>query len=178
MSFPINVANVIYQGAEVRFVQQFDHLYLRAQYGLNVAYPYNLPATVANPTSGGNLVGNAQFLNIPQQVGSLGLDWVNQAWHGALDATFRGNNNELNRPAFAVFNAGIGKRVSQGLDLSLAFTNLTNEASGRFTLPGQGVPYRGVVGLGPDNQPLLGNLPTDRLSIEPFGVRFIVTLRK
>ncbi|HEV7179623.1 MAG TPA: TonB-dependent receptor, partial [Candidatus Baltobacteraceae bacterium] len=129
MSFPINVANVIYQGAEVRFVQQFDHLYLRAQYGLNVAYPYNLPATVANPTSGGNLVGNAQFLNIPQQVGSLGLDWVNQTWHGALDATFRGNNNELNRPAFAVFNAGIGKRVSQGLDLSLAFTNLTNEAS-------------------------------------------------
>lgn len=163
-SFPINAGNVVYQGAEVRFVQQFEHLYLRAQYGLNVAYPYNLPATVANPTSGGNLVANAQFLNIPQQVGSLGLDWSNARWHGGLDVTVRGPNNELNRPGFAIFNAGAGKRVSDALDVSLAFTNLTNEAAGRFTLPGLGVPYRG--------------LSTDLLSVEPFGVRFIVTLRK
>ena len=177
-SFPVNAGSVVYQGAEVRFVQQFRHVYLRAQYGLNVAYPYNLPATVANPTSGGNLVANAQFLNIPQQVGSLGLDWSNQGWHGGMDVTVRGPNNELNRPAFAIFNAGVGKRVNDALDLSLAFTNLTNEASGRFTLPGLGVPYRGTVGFGPGNQPIYGNLPTDLLSVEPFGVRFVVTIRK
>ena len=177
-SYPINVGNVVYQGAEIRFVQRFDHVFMNAQYGLNVAYPYNLPAAVANPTSGGNLVTNQQFLGIPQQVGSLGIDWQNLGWHGALDMTFRGPNNELHQGPFTVLNGGFGKNLGRRLDLTLALTNITNAAAGRFTLPGNGAPYRGTIGLTPQNQPIYGLLPTDRLFVESFGLRLILTMRK
>lgn len=170
-SYPINVGNVVYQGAEMRFVQRFapQHLFVTAMYGLNVAYPTNFGATIANPTSGGNLVNGQQFLGIPQQQGSLGLDWSNNDWHAAIDATFRGNNNELNRPPFTLIDAGVGKRFANGrLDVTLAGTNILNDGAGRYTLFGAGVPYNGNG----------GPIPTDRYSVEPAGVRLIVTVRQ
>ncbi|MDQ6826991.1 MAG: TonB-dependent receptor [Candidatus Eremiobacteraeota bacterium] len=45
-SFPINAGNVVYEGAQARFVRRFKHLSVTAQYGLNVAYPRSLPAIV------------------------------------------------------------------------------------------------------------------------------------
>ncbi|MDP9111251.1 MAG: TonB-dependent receptor, partial [Candidatus Eremiobacteraeota bacterium] len=141
-SFPINVGNVVYQGAELRFTKQFSHVFLNAAYGLNVALPTNLPPSVSNPTWGGNLVPGEQFLNIPQQQASLGLDWENGSWHGALDTTFRGRNNELNQNPYALSNAGIGRRFGNA-DLTLAATNLFNQAAAsKFTQRGAGVPYR------------------------------------
>lgn len=178
-SIPINVGNVVYQGAEVRFRQNFpkQHLAMNLQYGLNVAYPTNFGATISNPTSGGNLVNNAQFLGIPQQMGSIGLAWDQNDWHGAIDTTFRGYNNELNRGPFAMMTAEVGKRFAGGLDISLAGTNLLNNASGRYTVFGAGAPYRGLVGFDPSGDPIYGPLPTDRLAVEPFGVRLVVTIR-
>lgn len=167
-SFPINVGNVVYQGAEVRFTKEISHVFVNAAYGLNVALPTNLPDSVSNPTSGGNLVPGEQFLNIPQQQGSLGLDWENGSWHAALDTTFRGRNNELNQGPYIVSNAGIGRRFGNA-DLTVASTNLFNQVAGsNFTQRGAGVPYRG----------LTGDSPTDRYFIEPFGVRVIFTLRR
>ena len=101
-AYPINVGNAVYQGAEIRYTKRFTpQLLLSANYGLNVAYPANMPQSVANPTSGGDLVSYQQFLNIPQQQGSIGLNWRNAGWHAALDTVFRGKNNELNQGSFA-----------------------------------------------------------------------------
>jgi outer membrane receptor protein involved in Fe transport len=166
-AYPINVGNAVYQGAEIRYAKRFDpHLFLNASYGLNVAYPANMPAAVANPTSGGDLVAGQQFLNIPQQQGSLTLSWHNAGWHAGVDTVFRGKNNELNRGAFALLDAAIGRQYGN-MDVTLAGTNLTNAVAGKFTLPGMGVPYNGVAGA----------LPTDLYSIEPAAVRAIMTVR-
>lgn len=176
-SFPINVGNVVYQGAELRFVRRFEHVSLTAQYGLNVAYPRNLPAFVANPTSGANLVEHQQFLGIPQQAGSVRLDWKNNDWEATIDTIGRGKNNELHQGPFALVNAALGRNLRK-LDVTLAATNLTNAVAGRFTLTGLGEPYRGITGRDPSGAPVFGQLPTDRFFIEPLALRLIVTLRQ
>lgn len=179
VSYNSNVGNAVYQGLEARLAQRFPqaHLFLSARYGLNVAYPKDLNAQFANPTSGGNLVGGAQFLGIPQQQGSFEADWANNGWHAAAAAAFRGNNNELNLPPFTIVNALAGVTLRHGVDLSVAATNLFNAAAGRFTVFGAGVPYRGVVGEDASGGPVFGPLPTDALHVEPLGVRLILTLR-
>lgn len=176
-SYPVNLGNVVYQGAEVRFAKRFQHLFLNAAYGLNVAYPFNLPPTVSNPTTAGNLVQNEQFLGIPQQVGAVGLDWENRDWHAAIDTTLRGKNNELHQGPFAILNAGLGKRIGK-LDVTLAGTNLTNAVAGPFTQLRAGIPYLSNV---PDpnnpNHTILGEVPTSALFVEPAGFRLILTIR-
>jgi outer membrane receptor protein involved in Fe transport len=171
VSFNSNVGNAVYQGAEVRFVQRFvpAHLFLTAMYGLNIAYPKDLNADFSNPTSAGNLVDNEQFLGIPQQQGSLELDYAKDNWHGALGAIFRGNNNELNQSPLTWIDASAGYKIGKVSDLTLAATNIFNAGAGRYTLFGGGVPYVGV-----DNT----ELPTDRLVVEPVGVRLIFTTRE
>jgi len=175
-SFPINVGNVVYQGSEIRLTHRTGRLFIDARYGLNIAYPFNFPGSVSNPTSGGDLVSNQQFLNIPQQQGGLSIAYDNLGWHGGIQVYARGSNNELNQGSFAVLNAAIGKR-SGPIDITLAGTNLTNAVAGKFTLPGMGVPYRGLVEQ-PDGSTAFGNLPTDRLLLQPAGFRIIVTVRR
>jgi outer membrane receptor protein involved in Fe transport len=179
VSFNSNVGNAVYTGLEGRFVQRFvaQHLFLTARYGINAAYPKDLNAQFSNPTSGGNLVDNAQFLGIPQQQGSLQLDWAAFGWHSAASAVFRGTNNELNLAPFTTINALAGRRVANGVDLSLAATNIFNAGAGRFTIFGGGVPYRGIVGDDASGAPQYGPLPTDALHVEPIGVRLILTIK-
>ena len=168
ISYNSNVGNAVYQGVEARYVQRFvpQHLFLTAMYGLNVAYPKDLNASFSNPTSGGNLVDNEQFLGIPQQQGSLELDWAEGNWHATTQAIFRGDNNELNQGPFTFINASVGFKVGEHSDLTFQGTNLFNDAAGRFTQYGAGAPYVGV-----DDTVL----PTDRLFVEPFGLRAIFT---
>ena len=179
-SYPMNIGNVVYEGSEVRFVQRFapEHLFLTAQYGLNVAYPLNFGSTISNPTSGGNLVNGQQFLGIPQQQGSFQLDWAQNNTHAALAAVFRGNNNELNRGPLTWFNAAFGVNVGHDVDVTLAGTNLFNDGAGRFTVFGGGVPYRGVIGESANGTPEYGPLPTDQLAVEPFALKLVLTIRK
>ena len=174
VSFPINVGNVVYQGAEIRFSQKFpkEHVFLNAMYGLNVAYPVNLGSTISNPTSGGYLVNNAQFLNIPQQQGSLELDWAKDDWHAGAVAQFRGNNNEFHTGPFTIFNVAAGTKINPVLDVTIVGTNIFDAGAGRYTLFGGGMPYRGLVAGGG-----IGNLPTDRLVTEPFGLKLVMTMR-
>ncbi|MDQ2908432.1 MAG: TonB-dependent receptor [Candidatus Eremiobacteraeota bacterium] len=180
VSYQSNVGNAVYQGAEVRFLQRFSRqrLFLTAMYGLGVSYPKDLNAQFSNPTSGGNLVDNQQFLGVPQQQGSLELDWQNAGWHAATSAVFRGNNNELNGPPFTLLDALAGKEFGHNLDLSLSATNLFNAVSGPFTHFGAGVPYRGVIGRNASGAPLYGALPTDAQYVKPVGVRLILTAKK
>jgi len=179
VSYQSNVGNAVYQGGEVRVVRRFvpQHLFLAAAYGLNVSYPKDLTAQFANPTFGGSLVNGAQFIGVPQQQGSLTLDWSDRAWHAASEATFRGNNNELAQGPFTVVDALVGTRVGERADLSLAATNIFNAVSGPFTIFGGGVPYRGLVG-GTAAAPAFGPLPTDAKFVEPFGLRVILTVRR
>ena len=179
VSYNSNVGNAVYQGLEARFVHRFpaQHVFLTARYGLNVAYPKDLDAQFSNPTSGGNLVDDEQFLGIPQQQGSLQVDWAEGAWHADASAVFRGKNNELNLGPFTVLSALAGYRFGRRLDLSLAATNLFNAGAGRFTVFGAGEPYRGIVGQNASGSPIFGPLPTDALHVEPAGFRSILTFR-
>jgi outer membrane receptor protein involved in Fe transport len=180
VSYNSNVGNAVYQGAEIRYSQAFEPagILVTARYGLNVAYPKDLSAQFSNPTSGGNLVDNAQFLGIPQQQASLQIDWNRGDWHAATAGFVRGNNNELSQAPFTVVDAIVGRRFGPNADLSLAGTNLFNAAAGRFTQFGAGVPYRGVTGQDASGNPLYGSLPTDALYIEPAGFRLIFTLHR
>ena len=180
VSYQSNVGNAVYEGAEVRYVQRIApaHLVMTARYGLNVAYPKDLNAQFSNPTSGGNLVSGAQFLGIPQQQGSLEVDYANAGWHASAAGFARGNNNELGQGPFTIVNALFGRRVGENADVSLAGTNLFNGVSGRFTRFGAGEPYRGVAGDDASGTPQDGPLPTDALYVEPFGVRLVLTLRR
>ena len=178
-SYPVNVGNVVYEGAELRFAQRFplQHLFLTAQYGLNVAYPFNLGSTISNPTSGGNLVNDQQFLGIAQQQGSLQLDWAKRALHASIAAVFRGNNNEFHQGPLTFVNAAAGVRVTAFTDVSIAATNLFNDGAGRYTIFGGGVPYRGVVASDPQGNSIYGPLPTDRYAAPPFALKLSVTVR-
>ena len=168
VSYNSNVGNAVYQGIEARYVQRFapQHLFLTAMYGLNVAYPKDLNANFSNPTSGGNLVDNQQFLGIPQQQGSLELDWAQGNWHAALQAVFRGDNNELNQGPFTFMTASVGFKLNNASDITFQGTNPFGDAAGHFTQFGAGAPYLGVGGT---------PLATDRYFVEPFGFRVIFT---
>lgn len=177
VSYPVNVGNVVYEGTELRFAQRFprEHLFLTAMYGLNVAYPFNFGTTISNPTSGGNLVNNQQFLGIPQQQGSLQLDWGDKTgWHASALAVFRGNNNELNQPPFTYIDASVGVKINPLMDLTLVGNNIFSGGSGRYTVYGGGVPYRGIVGPGPNDY---GPIPTDRLVTNPFNMKLVITVK-
>ncbi len=177
VSYQSNVGNAVYEGAEVRYSQRVSPtLFATARYGLNIAYPKDLNAQFSNPTSGGNLVDNAQFLGIPQQQGSLEADWANAGWHATVAGFARGNNNELAQAPFTIVNALVGRRFGDA-DLSLAGTNLFSSVSGPFTRFGAGMPYRGLTGSSASGAPQYGSLPTDALYVEPFGIRVILTLR-
>ncbi|MBV9104025.1 MAG: TonB-dependent receptor [Candidatus Eremiobacteraeota bacterium] len=180
VSYTSNTGNAVYQGAELRLLDRIvpAHLFATIAYGLNVAYPRNLSAAFSNPTSGGNLVNDAQFLGIPQQQASLEFDWTNEGWHSAASAVWRGNNNELHQGPFTMVNGLVGRQFGPHLDVSVAVTNLTNAVAGPFTLFGGGVPYRGIVAETPAGAPVYGPLPTNALFVEPFALRLIATARQ
>jgi len=169
-SYPVNIGNVVYEGGAIKFVQRFGNVTMTAQYGVNVAYPYNFPPSISNPTSGGYLVGGEQFLGIPQQVGSIGFDYASAKWHAGLDAIYRGRNNELNQGPYVLINGGIGRHLGKA-DVTLAASNIGSDVAGKFTGLGQGVPYRGNTTSG------TAPVPTDRFFIEPMSLRLIVTFR-
>ncbi len=175
---PINIGNAVYEGAEVRYRQGFprQHLTMVLSYGLNVAYPYSLGPNVSNPTSGGSLVDDEQFLGVPQQQGSATLTWAQNGWHASTAATFSGNNNPLSQQPYTIVNGAIGHDFGR-LDVTLAASNMFNAVSGPFTQYLAGVPYRGLY-AGPNGSQYQANLPTDRLDVQPASIRFIVTFHE
>jgi iron complex outermembrane recepter protein len=175
---PINIGNAVYEGAEVRFKQQFpkQKLTFVLAYGMNIAYPFSLGPNVSNPTSGGTLVDYEQFLGVPQQQGSATGIWANKGWHAALAATFTGRNNPLNQAPYTLTDAAVGKSFGR-LDFTVAATNIFNSVSGPYTLYGAGVPYQGLY-AGPKGTNYSSNYLTDQLNILPASVRFILTVHE
>jgi hypothetical protein len=168
----------VYQGAEVRLKQRFprQNLLVVLSYGLNVAYPYALGPNVSNPTSGETLVDDQQFLGVPQQQGSISVEWAHNDWHAATALTFAGRNNPLNQAPYVVTDAAVGKSFGR-VDLTLAATNIFNAVSGPFTFYGAGVPYQGLYASS-NGGTYLANVPTDRLNIMPASLRLIFTLHE
>jgi outer membrane receptor protein involved in Fe transport len=175
---PINIGNAVYEGAEARFKQSFprQHLALVFAYGLNVAYPFSLGPNVSNPTSGGSLVDDEQFLGVPQQQGSATMIWAENGWHAATQFTFAGRNNPLNQPPYTLVDAAVGKNFGR-IDFTVAATNIFNSVSGPFTLYGAGVPYRGLY-AGPGGSAYMANLPTDQLNVLPASIHFILSVHE
>jgi hypothetical protein len=174
---PINIGNAVYEGAEARYKQLFPRLNLTAtlSYGLNVAYPYALGPFVSNPTSGGTLVDDEQFLGVPQQQGSAVFTWAENGWHASTGLTFAGRNNTLNQSPYTTVDAAFGKNFGH-IDLTIAGTNVFNAVSGPFTLYDAGVPYRGLYSS--SGGPYLASLPTDALFVQPASIKFILTLHE
>ncbi len=175
---PVNIGNAVYQGAEVRLKQRLprQNLLVVVSYGLNVAYPYALGPNVSNPTSGGTLVDGQQFLGVPQQQGSISVDWAHNGWHAATAVTFAGRNNPLNQAPYMLTDAAVGKSFGR-VDLTLAATNIFNSVSGPFTVYGAGVPYQGLYASS-TGATYLANVPTDRLNVMPASLRLIFTLHE
>lgn len=175
---PINIGNAVYQGAEVRFKQRFprQNLYVVLSYGLNVAYPYSLGPNVSNPTSGGSLVQDEQFLGVPQQQGSAMLSWSQMGWHAATAFTFTGRNNPLAQAPYTLTDLAVGKSFGR-IDFTVAATNIFNAVSGPFTYYGAGVPYRGLYAA-PGGASYMANYPTDQLNIQPAAIHFILTVHQ
>ncbi|HEY2555146.1 MAG TPA: TonB-dependent receptor, partial [Candidatus Cybelea sp.] len=175
---PINIGNAVYEGAEARYKQFFRRLdvTMTLSYGLNVAYPYALGPSVSNPTSGGTLVDDQQFLGVPQQQGSAAFIWAHDGWHASTAFTFAGKNNTLSQPPYTLVDAAAGKNFGR-IDFTLACTNIFNAVSGPFTLYDAGVPYRGLY-AGPGNSQFLANFPTDQLFIQPASLKFIITVHE
>ena len=175
---PINIGNAVYEGAEARYKELFPRINLTAtlSYGLNVAYPYALGPDVSNPTSGGTLVDDQQFLGVPQQQGSAVFTWAKNGWHASTALTFAGRNNTYNQPPYTMVDGAIGKNFGH-IDFTLAATNIFNAVSGRFTLYDAGVPYRGLY-PGSGNTSYLANYPTDALYVEPAAIKFIMTFHE
>lgn len=175
---PINIGNAVYEGANVRYKQLFRRLDLTMtlSYGLNVAYPYALGPWVSNPTSGGTLVDDEQFLGVPQQQGSAAFLWARDGWHASTALTFAGKNNTLSQPPYTLVDAAAGKNFGR-IDFTIACTNIFNAVSGPFTLYDAGVPYRGL-NAGPNNTQFLANFPTDQLFLEPAAIKFIITVHE
>jgi outer membrane receptor protein involved in Fe transport len=177
-AIPVNIGNAVYEGAEVRFKQRFprQNLSFVLSYGLNVAYPFSLGPNVSNPTSGGSLVADEQFLGVPQQQGSALLQWSERGWHAATAFTFTGRNNPLGQAPYTLTDVAVGKDFGR-FDFTVAATNVFNSVSGPFTYYSAGVPYQGLY-AGPGGTSYLANLPTDRLNIQPASVRFVLTLHQ
>ncbi len=175
---PINIGNAVYEGAEARYKQFFRrvNLTMTLSYGLNIAYPYALGPWVSNPTSGGTLVDDQQFLGVPQQQGSAAFTWARNGWHASTAFTFAGKNNTLSQPPYTLVDAAAGKNLGH-IDFTIACTNIFNAVSGPFTLYDAGVPYRGLYG-GPNNSQFLANFPTDQLFIQPASIKFIITVHE
>ncbi len=164
---PINIGRAVYEGGTLRIAHLFARsTLLRFEYGVNAAHPLDLPATVANPTSGGNLVAAQQFQGIPLQTGSATIAYTPGGFHAAGSIIGKGKNNELNQGPYAYATAALGYGTRR-VDVTLAATNLTNAVAGRFTRLRAGVPY-------PTPS---GPLPTDAFVLEPFGLSGILTLR-
>jgi len=139
-TFIRNLANVIYQGVEVRADKPLSPFaILHASYGINIAYPVNDP--FAFDPSAPNVVSGQQFQGIPPHKALLSVHGrASEGFAYAFRAAYESSNNELNRPAYWLFNASGGKQI-RDTQLTLGVQNLTNRFADKFTLIGRGPSY-------------------------------------
>ena len=147
LTFLKNLGHVVYQGAELRFNAPLDaRTALAAAYGIDIAYPVDNP--FAFDPAAPNVVAGEQFQSIPPHKATLALSHDFQSFSADLDTAYESANNELNRPAYVVFNASVARDIGHA-QLALSVLNLTDQFDDRFTLPGAGTPYPTPTGPSP-----------------------------
>lgn len=163
-SFIENLANVIYDGVEVRADKPLSvAATLHASYGIDIAYPINDP--FAFDPSAPNVVSGQQFQGIPPHKALLSVDGHGSSGFGyAVGAGYESSNNELNRPAYWLFNASVAQQIHD-TTLSLGIQNLTNEFADKFTLNG----------LGPLYPTPSGPIPTNAFSLPGRTLTFVIS---
>jgi outer membrane receptor protein involved in Fe transport len=165
LAFLENLGFVVYQGAELRFDAPLaGGTELQAAYGVDIAYPVDNP--FAFDPAAPNVVAGEQFQSIPPRKATLSAIHDQGGLLERVDATYESSNNELNRPAYALFNATVAKTFGQ-TQVAVSALNLTNQFDNRFTLPAAGVPYPTPGGLA----------PTDAFSLQGRSVSVTITQR-
>jgi outer membrane receptor protein involved in Fe transport len=165
LKFLENLGFVVYQGAELRFDAPLSaETEVQAAYGVDIAYPVDNP--FAFDPAAPNVVAGEQFQSIPPHKATLSAVHDSGGFTERLDATYESVNNELNRPAYAIFDATVAKTFGQ-TQIALSGLNLTNQFDDRFTLPGGGTPYPTPTGLS----------PTDAYSLQGRSVSITITQR-
>jgi outer membrane receptor protein involved in Fe transport len=149
-SFIKNLANVVYSGVEIRADKPLSaKATLHASYGIDIAYPINDP--FAFDPSAPNVVSGQQFQGIPPHKALLSVDGRGSAGFAyGIGAGYESSNNELNRPAYWLFNASVGQQI-RNTQLALSAQNLTNQFADKFTLMGLGTSYPTPGGPAPTN---------------------------
>lgn len=167
----------------------------RVQGSLQRAYTYDLPpffyctgvpgpgclpttnlAVLPNVNFGGqptalagspNGIGSAR---VPYSTGYGELNWTGlNGQYYELGATYYGNNNEFNEPAFVVVSAGLRLNLtSYGTRLQLSADNLTGQYANPFVGFFNGIPLPLVKGAMQTN-PLTGALQPAYLATTPAG---------
>ena len=149
-SFIENLGDTVYSGAEFRAEQPLSsRAILKASYGIALAYPVTNPAqaNAAAPP----IVPYQQFLGIPPHKALVSVDGLaGQGFSYTVGAGWEAVNNELNRPAYWLYNANVGKQLGH-TQLTLSAQNLGNEFADKFTLINTGPLYATPEGLAPTN---------------------------
>ncbi|GAC1402535.1 MAG: hypothetical protein NVSMB64_02560 [Candidatus Velthaea sp.] len=153
-SFPINIGNAVYTGAEFHVDEPLDsRTVVRLAYGVNSTYPKNVPPQVQT----GTIVAREQFLGVALHKMTLAVEHRVRrgiSYNAAL--LCEGRYNELNQAPFATLRAGLNW-VFENFDIGLQATNITGVYDGKFTRTGAGVPYGGSAGaIATDAYPLQG----------------------
>jgi outer membrane receptor protein involved in Fe transport len=165
LSYPANIGNAVYRGADVELAQPIAHsTFVNLHYGVSSAYPTAVPLGFSDPTAP-VLVAGRQFQGIPLHAGlfeiahepSLGLRW-------SATAAYQGANNQLNRPPHTVYDASVGYTIAHTVAV-LTCLNIGNIYNSRFTLPNAGVPYPGAS----------GPIPTNAYALPPRSLVLTVT---
>lgn len=163
-SFPINAGGAVYRGIEFRAERAIAAATI-------VRFAYSVDSSFVTSVSpefqDGTIVPGEQSAGVPlhravlslQRNPGLGLGYE-------IGAAYEDAFNELNRPAFANFHAGVTLR-GKVFDVGVYGTNLTNAFADRFTLADRGRPYGGVD----------GPIPTDAFSLQGRAVTLVLTRR-
>ena len=145
ISFPVNVANEVYQGLELRAETRLARTTsVRASYDIDSVYVASAAASGAP-----NIVPFQQIQGVPLHKYALDFEHdptVGVSYYAGL--LVEGAYNETNLGPYAQLRAGATWHL-RGFDLGISGTNLTDVYAFKFQRLGAGVPYGSVAGLAP-----------------------------
>ncbi|HZY98494.1 MAG TPA: TonB-dependent receptor, partial [Candidatus Baltobacteraceae bacterium] len=121
-----------------------------ASYTTQSAAYVGVPQDILQQNTG--LLDGGQIYGIPLHQGTAGLSYQNRTGFGArIDATYVGDNNSWNRPAFWFANGSISQASVDGRTVvTLGVNNIFNSAAQQYGLIGAGVYQpQNYYGLGP-----------------------------
>jgi outer membrane receptor protein involved in Fe transport len=161
-SFPINVGGAVYQGLELRTQSRLDDVTTaRLSYTINSAFATSVSPAFQN----GTIVVGEQSQGVPlHSAGASVSREIARGFSFDLSARYEDAYNELHRPQYASFDAGLTWRGG-AYEVGISGRNLTGVYDDGFTLAGAGVPYGGIE----------GPIPSDAYSLQGRSITLSLT---